>query len=174
VKMRPMALSAAVNHKNFKSIRIWLPIFVCILLLGLTSCVPENPVELKKIENVKFSEISKKGINLEIVALIENRSGYKFRINDANLDIMLNQVSIGQVKLAKDCVIKRKSTASYNFRVDASYSDLLAGGIASLVNLAFKKKIRCTCKGWIEVRKWGISRKIPVEFDQDVSLGGDT
>ena len=172
VKKLPSAFFQVVRPDIFLPGRKIICFFGILLLGILSSCIKEDPVALRKIENVKFNNISKEGISLDIAALIENNTIYRFRISDAKLDIMLNQVSIGQVKLKDEYLIKRRSAQSYTFRVEASYSDLLSGGIASIVNLAFKKKIRCSCKGWIEVKKWGISRKVPVEFDQDVSLNG--
>lgn len=130
----------------------------------------EDPVEFRKVENIKVKNISKAGISLEISALIENRTYHSFKISDARLDVMLNQVSIGQVKLKEDCLIRRRRAETYTFNVEASYSDLISGGLATLVNLAFKKQIRCTCKGWMEVSKWGIRKKIPVDFDQEVGF----
>jgi LEA14-like dessication related protein len=147
-----------------------IPVLAIVFLMG--GCIPEDPVELRKLEQIKFRNISKEGISLDIVALIENKTAYKFKVSDAHLDIMLNQVSIGKVRLKEDCIIKRKSSQPYTFNVETKYSDLLAGGIASLVNLAFKKKIRCSCKGWIEAGKWGVKRKIPVEFDEEVDFEG--
>lgn len=141
-------------------------------VFSLCSCVNEDAISFKKVEKIKFNNISKEGISLDIKALIENNTAFRFKISDADLDIMLNQVSIGQVRLKEDCLIKRNRAASYDFMVEASYSDLLSGGIASLVNLAFKKKIRVACKGWIEIKKWGIKRKVPVIFDEDVDVSG--
>jgi hypothetical protein len=57
--------------------------------------------------------------------------------------------------------------------VEANYADLLTGGIAGLINMVMKQKIKGSCQGWIKVRSMGITRTIPVSFNGDIPIEGD-
>jgi LEA14-like dessication related protein len=139
-------------------------------LFLLSSCISKEPVEFNKIDHIKIRNISKESIEVEIGAILRNPHNLNFSIRKADIDLSINNSSLGRLKLAEPVKIKKRSENNYDFTVKATYTDLLVGGVSSIVSMIFKQKVQCRCKGTMTIRSMGITRTIPVEYDGEVNL----
>jgi LEA14-like dessication related protein len=151
----------------------WVWLGIISLLLLLSSCMPNEPVKFNGIDKIKIGKVNKEGVSITLFAKLANPNNASFTVKDADIDVMVNNTSLGKIKLKEPIRVKRKTEEVYAFEVEANYADLLTGGIAGLINMVMKQKIKGSCQGWIKVRSMGITRTIPVSFNGDIPIEGD-
>jgi LEA14-like dessication related protein len=151
--------------------RSQIQLFLILLIsVSLFSCGSIKPLDVKKIENVKLNNFSKNSASFDITLKVENPNGYRFKLVDNNLDLVINQIELGQAKIKNRVVIPRKSEQSYTFTVEANFSRLAIASIPSLINMLKSKEVEMKLKGDVRVRTMGIGKTIPIEIVEKVNL----
>ncbi len=77
-----------------------------LLLLG--SCIKQEDISLKEVENVSVQGFSR----IDLTLKVENRSGSKLRVESARLDLRRGEMPLVDLILGEPVLVPRKSVTS--------------------------------------------------------------
>lgn len=153
-----------INNHYFKFITV-------IVLALLTSCTEWKDVKVSKIEQTRISKMDKDGIEAEIDVRINNPNKIGFKIYRSNVDVMMNDNSLGKGRLKKKIRIKPNTEETYTFVVAGKFDNLLSGsGLSGLLSMATSKTANISIKGNIKAGKFFYKKKFPIDNKQRVPL----
>lgn len=143
--------------------------FLGILVIQfLTSC-KINEVEIKRFEGIKFKNLDENKANLELMIPVVNPNKFGFTVADIRLDLAINGKQMGSVKKTTKLKIPANSNQTYPVGIEINI-DKAVGNISSLTASLLKNKIGIKAKGYIKVRKFIFTKKIPVDQNENVKL----
>lgn len=153
-----------INNHYFKFITV-------IVLALLTSCTEWKDVKVSKIEQTRISKMDKDGIEAEIDVRINNPNKIGFKIYRSNVDVLMNDNSLGKGRLKKKIRIKPNTEETYTFVVAGKFDNLLSGsGLSGLLSMATSKTANISIKGNIKAGKFFYKKKFPIDNKQRVPL----
>ena len=115
--------------------------------------------------------MDKDGIEAEIDVRINNPNKIGFKIYRSNVDVMMNDNSLGKGRLKKKIRIKPNTEETYTFVVAGKFDDLLSGGgLSGLLSMATSKTANISIKGNIKAGKFFYKKKFPIDNKQRVPL----
>ena len=77
---------------------------------------------------------------------------------------------MGKAHLKGKVKVPANSEKSHTFRIVSSASDLLSGGLSSLLSIATNGTSNVNVKGFIKVRAFGISKNFPIDEKAKVPM----
>ena len=153
------------------SIKKSAPYFALLLLIvPLSGCLEYKEVEVIKVTEVAIKEISAKGVDVEVAMQINNPNNYNISIVDSDLSLFLKGDKVGTASIKDKVTLKKKSIATYHFTLQSSFNDIGAGGLPMLMGLMTQSAMEVQVLGDIKAQAKGISKKIPVDFTEQVKL----
>ena len=150
--------------------KIFQHIFILFLALNLSSCLQYKEVEIVNITDVGVKEISTKAINVEVAMQIKNPNKYAISIVDSDLTLFLKGKKMGTAKIKEKIKLAKKSNDIHRFTIQSSIKDIAAGALPVLMGLITKSSINLQVQGHIKAKAKGISKKVPVNFKENVKL----
>jgi LEA14-like dessication related protein len=145
-------------------------LFLVTLTFFVTSCKELQPVEIVGIESAKIITMDARGIEVELMMKLKNPNSMGFTVTGGDLDVQLGKINMGKAHLKGKVKVPANSEKSHTFRIVSSASDLLSGGLSSLLSIATKGNADVIVKGFIKVRAFGISKKFPVDEKSKVPM----
>lgn len=145
-------------------------LLLCVSLIFFGSCMIYKDVELVGVKNVKLNQFSLKGIEAEVSLRVKNPNGYKITIVDSDLDIILNGKPFGKAKIKENVVLKKKSDEVHKITIKSKVGSVAQGALSSLLGLLTQKAVNVRLKGDIKAKALVISKKIPIDIEEKVSL----
>ncbi|MFH2144073.1 MAG: LEA type 2 family protein [Bacteroidota bacterium] len=144
-------------------------ILLLIITILFVGCKIQE-VNIGDVQGIKFKELNKQAVNLEIQMPIENPNNFKFSITKVDLDIAINKSELGKVKKIKKIVIPANSNEIHSFLIEVEYKKLMAGTV-SIIGGLLKNKTEFKIDGYIKVRAFGfVSKKIKIHENNSVKL----
>lgn len=147
--------------------------FIQILLLSIlfASCAEYKDVQVTKIDQARITKMDKDGVIAEIDVRIKNPNNIGFKIFRSDVDVILNDNSLGKAKLKKKIRIKANAEETYTFIVGGKFDNLIgAGGLGGLISMATSKSANITFKGTITAGKFFYRKKFPIDNKQRIPL----
>ena len=141
-----------------------------LLLVFLSSCISYKPVLITGISDVKTQNLGGDKIELGLNLEIYNPNGFKMVLKEYNMDVTLNDKVLGKAMSMEKISIKRRTKASYAFKLNADYADFMAASISGLGALFNSEPVTFKIKGRIKGRIWWFRKNIPIETVQKVKL----
>ena len=153
-----------------QSIQFKYYLFVCIaLVLTAVSC-KVSEVNVGDVKNVQIQDMDKNKMCLQLDLPIENTNNFKFKITKVNLEVTLNQSSLGKVKKFNKVTVPANSNQVHSFIFEIQYKDLM-NNTFSLIGGLLKNRADIKIDGYIKVRAFMfISKKIDIHEDNSVKL----
>lgn len=145
-----------------------LSIFFSLILFS--SCISYKPILITGIKDVKTTNLSGEKVELAFNLQVNNPNGFKMVLNDYNMDVMINDKTLGKASSAEKIVIKRKSNNTYPFKLSASYKDFMGAAVSGLGSLFKSEPVTFKVKGAIKGRIWWFKKNIPIETTQQIKL----
>ena len=136
----------------------WVLLFIMFLF---TSCEVYKDINVEAFENLKVSKMEGREIDLELILRVENPNFYAVKLKDIAVSLFVNNKTIGNLKLNKNCKIKRKATDIYSFRVHIALEE---GVLLNLIQYALQRKVDIQIKGKIKGSVLGITQTEDVDF----------
>ncbi len=147
----------------------FLPLLLALALLP--GCFSYKPVELVGIRSFKVTQVGLKGISATIGAELKNPNGYRIHVQDPDVDLSINGISIGKALLDSTITLRRRSSEAYDIPVRVNFQIDQAGIIPGLATGLLSGSIKLGVKGTV-VGKAGLLRKrFPFEAEQRIDLG---
>jgi LEA14-like dessication related protein len=147
-----------------------IKISLLLLIFSLSSCKEIEQLELEGVENFAVKNLSIKGMTLELDMKVYNPNNIKFKVKKYDLDIYVNNMRIGKAKIKQKMVLPKRSSSSHHLTVETDFKDLLLGALPLISSLQKKNQAKVRVTGNIKVSVLGISKKVDVEFQKEVTL----
>jgi len=134
------------------------------------SCKEIQPVSIGGVENPKLNKLSREGIDAEIGMKIINPNRMRIVVFPSEFDAMINDLSVGKIKLDRKVRIKANSDETETFHIVSDFSKLGFGDIAKILPIVSSGSATIYLKGNIKAGKWCYKKKFPVELKKTISL----
>lgn len=135
-------------------------------------CFSYYDVEFKGLRDVQMKNMSMKGMEVELEAVIYNPNNYKITLTDYDLNLLVGGKNMGKANIDRRLVLPKNSTENQRFTVQVSFGEMLAGGLGGAMSLLSQKQMEVTLEGHIKAKAKGIKRKVPISFTETVDMGG--
>lgn len=139
--------------------RTFLAMTLAFVALGISSCDIEDP-DISNVGNFRVNSFKDQHIEAEFSVDCDNPNKFGFKVKRANLNISVEDMEMGVVKLDKKIKIKRKSKNTYTIPVSM---DLAQGALFRLIKLAGKDQVKLRIQGKVRGSVYGISKSMDVD-----------
>ena len=147
----------------------WVVQFIVILLL-FSSCANDEPIEFKKIREIKITSIKDGWIELEAEAEFSNPGSISGKIKKAQIDISVGEKVLAQISLRKKMKVKKRAPFYIPFKAKFRIEDIQNNLLDNLLAIVGVKKMKLHFKGQRKVSKLGISQAVPIDYYQEVKF----
>lgn len=104
-----------------------------------------------KFVGLKIVEVSKENITLDITISLYNGSDIKATAKEMYLDVMLNDIVVGNINEVKDIVINSKKSTNFTYRFSFS-PQIILKNIVDLISFSIQaKNLNFDVKGYVNI-----------------------
>ena len=135
-----------------------------------SSCNNFEEVKISKVEDLKILNFSQKGIQVGIGITIKNPNAIGFSIYSSSFNIKLNDIFIGTASIKDKVKIKAHSEEVNTFTFESDLSKLNILALPQILGIVQDKSATVSLDGELKVGNFFHKRKIPVDFQQKISL----
>lgn len=138
-------------------------------LFFLTACKMQmEPLTVGKVENVKVSKISLKGIEGEVSLKITNPNNIGFNVYPSYVDALFSGITLGRAETKQKVFIPAKSDLVHSFYFKGDFKNM---GISDYTQLIGGKLGNIELKGKLKAGKWFYRKSFDVSHSQRISFG---
>lgn len=140
------------------------------ILILLAGCSWVKPVEFKSINSFKVEEKPvTSGISIATNVSLYNPNGFKFIINNADIDVFAEGVNLGKLQIPEIVIVNGKEIFSGDFVIEISFAKVLMAGKKVLSN--FKSgKLQLQLRGTIDAEFLWMKKNFEVDFNENIDL----
>jgi LEA14-like dessication related protein len=170
-ELKPFHYFLNIMQRPLKN-RIVFPAIFFFLLLILSSCFKYRDVNVVGVTDVKLQNVSLEKVDVLITLQVQNPNNYKISIVDGDMQVYVKGVKLGNAVIKNNVVLPKKSDMKHDILISGTPSQMSIAAIPTLMGLMGKNKsVPIKIKGEIKARAKGISKKFPVDFSDNVSMG---
>jgi len=144
-------------------------LLLCSVLVLFTGCIEYKEVEVLGLEDVSIGNIDTKGAQIEISVRVSNPNNYKIKITDSDLDLFLSGKKVGKATIGERIIIPKNSNEVHTFNIDATFKEM-GGALGALITFGTKSSLDLKVSGFIKAKAFGVGKKFPVDFEDNVSM----
>lgn len=145
-------------------------IFILISIVLFSSCSVYKEVEVLEIQNIEFIEFSNELVEIEVEILVDNPNNYKVKLLSADIDVSINKIGMGKLKLKEKLELPKNSTSVQKLKVLADSEKIQETLMANAISFLFSNSMAIEAKGMVKGKALGIGKKVDVEYKEKVSL----
>ncbi len=135
----------------------------------LSGCSAYEELIIGEAKEVRFDYFDNGKLGLEVDIPITNNGNIDFKVKEIELLVKLNSFAAGEVINIEKVVIKKKSEQIYTFPVEVEINDL-SNSARILLSIVGQRKLSIEVDGFIKVRYLLISKKIPVQLEEEIKI----
>lgn len=145
---------------------------IYIFLIGglLTSCGFDEPVVFRGVKSVRVMGITDGKLNLQVQALFYNPNNIGGKLKRVDLAVRMDDEVLANVVQKENFRINRESEFLVPFTAQVSMEQLKQGFLGNIMAILGRRKLNLHFVGDIKVSSYGISRKVPVDFESEVQF----
>lgn len=144
-------------------------ILICFLYM-LAGCLSYEEVKVVRVVNTDVKKFSMEGAEVELTLQISNPNNYKITISNFNLNIFLNGTKLGKADVANRVVLPKNSNQNHSITMKLKKGGLSAAAMPAMMSAAMGGRMQLTAKGTIKAKAKMISKKVPIDFTENISL----
>jgi translation initiation factor IF-1 len=141
-----------------------------VVLFLFTACANNEPIEFKKIREIKLTSVKNGWIGLEAEAEFINPGSLSGKIKKAEIDISMGDKLLAQVSLKNKMKIKKQAPFFIPLKARFRLEDIQQNFLDNLLAIVGVKKLKLHFKGEIKISKFGYSQTVPIDYYQEVKL----
>ncbi len=148
---------------------------VCLLIVtllfgGLTSCQFYKEVTVADVENIDVKEFNQDRMRADVTMILDNPNWYAVTLTKSDIDIFVNEKSMGKVALTEKIKIPAKTSVSHTISLEGGFEDVKSSFLENLLTLLFAPEATFQAKGYVKGRALMIGREVPVDITEAVDL----
>lgn len=136
----------------------------------MTSCGFDEPVVFRGVNSVRVVGIKDGKLNLEVEALFYNPNNLGGKLKRVDLAVRMDDEVLANVVQKENFRINRESEFLVPFTAQVSMDQLKQGFLGNIMAILGRRKLNLHFVGDIKVSSYGISRKVPVDFESEVQF----
>lgn len=144
-------------------------IFVLVFFI-FNSCKEFKDVEVTGVKSFRLTKVGSDGIEGEVILGIKNPNSTGFSIYPSEFDIVYTGIKLGKARLHKRVHIDGNAEKLYVFKLKTSLKDMNLMDVMGMVSMKDMGKIEV--RGTLKAGKFYIKKRIPVNFTENIGLGG--
>ena len=137
-----------------------LYLILLFMLLLFTGCSTED-IQLVGIKDVTYQEFNRNVLRLAITATVNNPNRFNVKIKNANMDLRLNNKTIGTVTQMEQIELDSRNQKDYKIQVSIEMKDMLSNAIA-LYRVLMNEPKNLSLSGTVEVKSFLYSKTFQV------------
>lgn len=145
-------------------------LILTLVLSVLVGCLSYEEVKVVRVVGTDVKSFSMEGAEVDITLQISNPNNYKITISNFNLDIFINGTKIGKADVASRVVLAKNSNENHTINMKLKKGGLSAGAMPALLSAAMGGRMQLRAKGTIKAKAKMISKKVPIDFTENISL----
>ena len=146
---------------------------LCIALVAVTSltgCLPTKKVEIHSVSDIEIIDLGDQAMDFSFVADIENPNSVNLTAKDADIEVFIENQSLGQATLVEEITLPRNSRQSTKVRCKLAMKDPIESYLGNLLFSLVKGKIELRFKGEIRAQAIIFTHALPVDETIEVPL----
>ncbi len=136
----------------------------------LAGCLSYEDVQIVRVVNTDVKSFSAQGAEVVVTLQISNPNNYKITISNFNLDIFLNGAKLGKADITNKIVLPKKSNEVHSITMKLKKKGLAATAMPAMLSAAMGGRMQLRAKGTIKAKAKMISKKVPIDFTENISL----
>ena len=136
----------------------------------MTSCGFDEPVVFRGVKSVRVMGITDGKLNLQVQALFYNPNNIGGKLKRVDLAVRMDDEVLANVVQKENFRINRESEFLVPFTAQVSMEQLKQGFLGNIMAILGRRKLNLHFVGDIKVSSYGISRKVPVDFESEVQF----
>lgn len=155
-----------------KFIHVKQALYFLTLVVGLSSCVNFEEVEITDIKQIKVEEFGSKALTMAAEIKIENPNSFSIKLVDSEFDLFIKNEKIGKGRIISDLKLPNESNEYYDIKIRSEFSDLKANTLMSLMRSSIfaQQKVPFKVKGFVKGKALMITKKIELEHSGEVPI----
>lgn len=140
-----------------------------VLLAGVaSSCVPKNPVVLRKIRDIVIEATNDGHPLLRGTAILYNPNGMQMKLREVSVDVFVDGKKSAHAEQTFNSTIPAKAefTVPLEITLSIQKQDLLG----TFLDLLGGKKYKIHYVGYVKVRVHGVPVKVPIDYQEEISI----
>ena len=139
-------------------------------IITLASCNLYQDVELLDVADVRLSEFGMSGVGAELDLVINNPNNYAVNLTDTDVKVWINDMELGQVRLAEKLKLEKKQEGRYVMRVHSNKEDLSPMFLSGMLSLLFSAEAKFKAQGFVKGRGLIFAKKVEVDMEETILL----
>lgn len=146
--------------------------FLIFILLGtaLSSCNLYKDVEVTQVGEIRFTEMGQEGVKAEVDLRIDNPNSFKVKLIDSDIDVWINGMEVGKVRLAEHLTLNKKSEEDVVLKLSSDYDELSPQFLQTALSLFFANSADFKAQGYVKGKALMVSKKVDVDVEDRVML----
>ncbi|MCS6935330.1 MAG: LEA type 2 family protein [Chitinophagales bacterium] len=142
---------------------------VACLALTLSSCKLQEPT-FKNLQSVKIERLGGAGFKAGGEAVFYNPNRFRVKITDLNIDVNMDNRTIGSIGEKDDVIIRPRSEFVVPFGFTFNPEGGLLDNLKSAMNIVTGKGATLSLNGNIRFKWLAFSKQVPIKYQQQFKL----
>lgn len=156
-----------IKTRNISVKWYWLTLLAVVMTAGCKDY--EAPV-FDKINELKVHQIGGDYITLKGKALFKNPNQLSYKVKNIDVDVIYKEKNIANITNTDKTRVIAKDMFEIPFIVEVPTREFKQNMLADLVGLLNGKKVSLNFNGNLTVSKFGVNRKVPVDYSKNIRL----
>ena len=109
-------------------------------------------------------------VNIEAIATFNNPNEISGKLKKVDIAVLLKRDTLAMLTQRENLRIVKLSDFDVPIRAQLSMEELQSGVLSNIFSILGSKKLSLRFIGEIKVSSWGVTRKVPVDFESEVKL----
>ena len=141
-----------------------------MLLVGMVGCSFEEPVVFQRVKSIKVLGVKEGFVHIEAIAVFNNPNEISGKLKKVDIAVLLQQDTLALLAQKENLRIDKAADFAVPIRARLSLAKLQSGVFNNIFSILGSKRISLRFVGEIKVSSWGVTRKVPVDFESEVKL----
>lgn len=145
-----------------------------LLLLGLplllAGCMRYSEVELVAVHDARMDRLDATGMSATITVEVHNPNNFRIHLIAPDVDLFLNEVSLGKATLDTLLVLERNSTRLYETPLTVTFAGNRSEVLPMLLGAALSGQALLGAKGTVTGKAKAMRRKFPFELEHRINF----
>ena len=141
-----------------------------VIILVATACSDVKDVEFVRVRKLEFKEIRDGKIIAQADAVFNNPNKRGGKVKKADISIFVNEKEAAKVIRNSPFKVAPNSEFTIPLEMEITFEELAKNFLNKIFSREKEKNLPLHFQGYIWVSVYGITRKIPVDYDASLNL----
>lgn len=150
--------------------KIYIYLAGLFFIVYFSSCTPPKMPEVRQITSVEPGKITSDSLEVKVNMNIYNPNKFDISILNYNLDILLNDASLGNTRAANPIILSGNKNNNVTFTLTAGKNEIMKNVLPLMKSLFSNDKVKMTLKGPATFKAKGIRKQFRINHSEKVDV----